>query len=146
MGGVQSKSAVISGATGSIFEMNGIYDKVDERCGGHRLYVKRGDANICLEHRDECWQAKPVSCKGKDVCWAYVPGGCKLKACTSRLWKVSGKAAGKGSGFHDAPNLKLVTGAKAQRQVRGGFLRACQHAPFPGPLSPPLPSPSPCLL
>jgi hypothetical protein len=136
MGGVQS--AVISGATdasGREMIINGIYDKVDERCGGHRLYVKRGDANMCLEHYEEKWKVKPMSYKGKDGCIAYVEGGCKLKACTSRVWRVY-EATGQRTGFHDAPNVKLVTGAEAQRQVRGGCLRARQHAPLsPNPPS-----------
>jgi hypothetical protein len=152
MGAVQS--AVISGATGAI---NGVYDEVNERCGGHRLYVKRGDASQCIEHFEGKWQVKSVSSKGTDKCIGQVAGGCELRECTSRVWRVSD-----GKAFHDAPDLKLVTGAEAQRQVRGGYppfptsvtSPSTLHTPpihpsnTPTPPSPPhLPTtPSPCFV
>ena len=139
----------ISGATGpTAAAINGAYDRTSEVCGGYALYAKRGDASTCIEHHEGDWQVKAVSSKGKGVCWAYVAGGCGLEACTSRVWRVwDGKA------HVDAPSVKLVAGAEAQRQVRGGCLHARQHAPPPqlqpppSPPIPPLPSPLfPCFV
>ena len=61
------------------------------------------------------------------ACFAYVAGGCALAACTSRQWTV---ADGKG-GWSDAPGVKMVTGAEAERKVSGCCLRAHQHALLP---------------
>jgi hypothetical protein len=139
----------ISGATGhNVSAINGAYDRTSKVCGGYALYAKRGDVGMCIEHRAGDWQVKHVSSKGKNGCTAYVAGGCGLEACTSRVWKVCD-----GDAWNDAPSVKLVAGAKARRQVRGGCLRARQHAhppqlqpalypPFPPPL-PPRPPPSP---
>jgi hypothetical protein len=118
----------ISGATGPhAAGINGAYDQTSEMFGGYTLYAKRGDASQCIEHFGGKWQVKAVSDKGsKDSCTAYVAGGCGLEACTSRVWNVyDGKA------WNDAPSVKLVAGAEAQRQVRGGCLHARQHAPPP---------------
>ena len=132
----------ISGATGvNAAVINGFYEPTQEKgLDGRALYAKRGDASMCIEHYGGKWQVKTVSSKGNNPCWASVAGGCGLDACTSRVWKV-----GDGKAFHDAPSVKLVAGAEAERQVRGGCLRARQHAhppqlqPMPPP-SPPLPS------
>ena len=137
----------ISGATGVFAAaINGFFEPTQEKGpDGRVLYVKRGDANRCIEHRTGDWEVKRVSAKGKDGAWAYVAGGCGLEACTSRVWKVT---EGKGTGFHDAPSVKLVAGAEAQRQVRGGCLHARQHAPPPQlqpPPSPPIPPLPPTL-
>jgi hypothetical protein len=103
----------ISGITGPFADaINGGYDRTSEVCDGYALYVKRGDASTCIEHYEGRWKVKPVSCKGTNVCSAYVAGGCGLEACTSRVWKV-----GDGKAFHDAPAVKLVAGAEAQRHV-----------------------------
>ena len=135
----------ISGATGDMSgSINGFYEPTQEKGQDDRvLYAKRGDASWCIEHYGGQWQVKPVSDKGTDGCFAYVAGGCGLEACTSRVWKV-----GDGKAFHDAPSVKLVAGAEAQRQVRGGCLHARQqHSPPPQlqpppfPPIPPLPSP-----
>ena len=140
----------ISGATGDYAAaINGFFEPTQEKgLDGRALYAKRGDASMCIEHYGGKWQVKAVSSKGKDSAWAYVAGGCGLEACTSRVWKV-----GDGKAFHDAPSLKLVAGAEAQRQVRGGCLHARQHAPPPqlqpppSPPIPPLPSPLfPCFV
>jgi hypothetical protein len=113
MGGVQS--AVISGVTGdNAAAINGIYDKVDERCGGYRLYVKRGDDRLCIEHFEGQWQVKPVSKKGQDGCLMRVEGGCKLRECTSRVWKVWDDD---GEAWNDAPSVKLVAGAAAEERA-----------------------------
>ena len=118
----------ISGATGdNAARINGFFEPTQEKGpDGRALYAKRGDASVCIEHFGGKWRVKPVSAKGKNSCWAYVAGGCGLEACTSRVWKVSD-----GKAFHDAPSVKLVAGAEAQRQVRGGCLHARQHAPPP---------------
>ena len=138
----------ISGATGhNVSAINGAYDRTSKVCGGYALYAKRGDASTCIEHYGGQWQVKPVSSKGKDAAWAYVAGGCGLEACTSRVWKLD-RDPGKGV-WNDAPSVKLVAGAEAERQVRGGCLRARQHAlpPQLQPFHPPShPSPLPCPL
>ena len=141
---------LISGAQGSnSFFINGVFKPTNEKGpDGRVLYVKRGDASWCIEHYGGQWQVKAVSDKGKNSCKAYVAGGCGLEACTSRVWTVyDGKA------WNDAPSVKLVAGAEAQRQVRGGCLHARQHAPPPqlqpppSPPIPPLPSPLfPCFV
>ena len=132
----------ISGATGvHAASINGFFEPTQEKgLDGRVLYVKRGDASQCIEHYGGQWEVKAVSEKGKSSAWAYVAGGCGLEACTSRVWRVwDGKA------HVDAPSVKLVAGAEAQRHVRGGCLRARQHAPPPQlqPRSPPAISPFP---
>ena len=114
----------ISGATG-IFAaaINGAYDRASEICGGFSLYVKRGDSSMCIEHFEGrvLWQVKRVSVKGKSNSYAYVDGGCPLEACTSRAWKV----AFDNLVHSDAPDVKMVTGVEANREVRG----CCQQPP-----------------
>ena len=134
----------ISGATGvHAASINGFFEPTQEKgLDGRLLYVKRGDASQCIEHFGEKWEVKPVSGKGKTNAWAYVAGGCGLEACTSRVWRVDDGTPGP---FVDAPSVKLVAGAEAQRQVRGGCLHARQHAPPPQlqpPPSPPIPPPA----
>ena len=132
----------ISGATGDCAaRINGFFEPTQEKgLDGRALYAKRGDASACIEHYGGNWQVKPVSHKGKDGAWANVTGGCGLEACTSRVWTVyDGKA------WNNAPSVKLVAGAEAQRQVRGGCPHARQHAPPPQlqpPPSPPIPPPA----
>ena len=117
----------ISGATGvNAAGINGAYYSTVETSDGHPLLRKRGDAGMLMEHFNGKWQVKTVSSKGKDVCYANVEGGCALAACTSRQWKV-----GDGKTFSDAPGVKMVTGAEAERKVSGCCLRAHQHALLP---------------
>ena len=136
----------ISGATGQMAPfVNGIFNPTKEKgLDGRVLYAKRESKHsydetptVWIEHQMGQWCVKPASGKGKDQNWANVAGGCGLEACTSRVWKVwDGKAQ------VDAPIVKLVAGAEAQRQVRGGCLHARQHAPPPRqqpPPSPPIP-------
>jgi hypothetical protein len=131
----------ISGGTcNSSCTINGGYDRTAEMSGGYALYSKRDNAGICMEHFNGLWQVKPVSSKGKTICYAYVAGCCAAEACTSRTWRVwDGKA------FHDAPSVKIVAGAEAQRQVEHHCMRALQHPCTPPCLSP-SPFPSPHLL
>ena len=115
----------ISGATGiNPGAINGGYDRTGEMCGGYALYRKRCDPRMCMEHHGGQWQVKPVSDKGTVNCFAYVAGGCAAEACTSRMWKVSN-----GVTHQDAPSVKMVAGAEAQRQVE----RRCMHASPPSP-------------
>ena len=104
----------ISGATGvHAAYINGFFDPTQEKgLDGRALYAKRGDASACIEHYEGTWQVKPVSGKGTGAGLAYVAGGCGLEACTSRVWKVT---EGKGTGFHDAPSVKLVAEAEVRR-------------------------------
>ncbi len=114
----------ISGATGvNATGINGAYYSTGETSDGHPLLRKRGDAGVLMEHFNGMWLVKSVSDKGKGSCFAYVQGGCALAACTSRQWKV-----GDGKTWSDAPGVKMVTGAEAERKVSGGCLRAHQHA------------------
>jgi hypothetical protein len=118
----------ISGATGPFAAcINGIYDRTSETSGGYALYCKRGDGSVCMEHRGGRWQVKNVAHKGKGNCLAYVAGGCAAEACTSRQWKVTfdDKA------FDDAPLVKMVAGAEAERQV--GCCRLHAAPPLPPP-------------
>ena len=120
----------ISGATGgNAASINGFFEPTQEKGpDGRVLYAKRGDASMCIEHYGGTWQVKAVSHKGTDGAWASVAGGCGLEACTSRVWMVDDGTPGP---LVDAPSVKLVAGAEAQRQVRGGCLHARQHAPPP---------------
>ena len=118
----------ISGTLGAVAAgINGAYYSTGETSGGHPLLTKRGDASMLIEHFQGNWHSKPVSSKGTGSCYAYVAGGCALAACTSRQWKVMD---GKG-GWSDAPGVKMVTGAEAERKVSGCCLRAHQHALLP---------------
>ena len=121
----------ISGATGLYAgAINGGYGRTGDICGGYVLYRKRCDPGIIMEHHDGMWQVKGVSGKGTAVGYAYVAGGCAAEACTSRMWKESFES---GSRFHDAPSVKMVAGAEAQRQVERRCMRALQHPPPPPP-------------
>ena len=105
----------ISGATGfNAAGINGLFEPTQEKgADGRVLYVKRGDSSMCMEHIAGMWQIKPVSSKGTDNCFANVEGGCAADACTSRQWMVSFD----NKTFSDAPHVKMVAGAEAQRQV-----------------------------
>ena len=104
----------ISGAAGvNAAAINGVYDITCETSGGYALYAKRGDSSMWIEHFVGKWQIKSVSDKGKANCFANVAGGCAAEACTSRQWKVSFD----NKTFSDAPHVKMLAGAEAQRQV-----------------------------
>ena len=122
----------ISGATCvHAANINGFFDPTQEKgLDGRLILIKRGDAGMLMEHRDGNWEVKPVSNKGTDNSSAYVEGGCALAACTSRQWRV---ADGQG-GWFDAPGVKMVTGAEAERMVSGCCLRAHQLALLPPPV------------
>ena len=120
---------VISGATGvNAALINGVLEPTQEKgLDGRVLYRKRGDGSVCMEHFGGKWQVKPVSLKGMAGFYACVEGGCALAACTSRRWKVTFD----GKNLSDAPGMKMVTGAEAERKVSGCCLRAHQHALLP---------------
>ena len=115
----------ISGATGvNAAGINGFFEPTQEKgLDGRLIFTKRGDASVLMEHFQGNWHSKPVSYKGRDCCSAYVAGGCALAACTSRQWKVLD-----GNNYIDAPGVKMVTGAEAERMVSCCCLRAHQHA------------------
>ena len=96
----------ISGATGpNAAAINGVYEPTQEKgLDGRKLYRKRGDSFVCMEHSHSKWQVKHVFNKGKDVSYAYVSGGCAAEDCTSRPWKVTD-----GATFQDAPLLTMVS-------------------------------------
>ena len=114
----------ISGATGIYAaKINGPFDPTQEKgLDGRVLYAKRGDKSMCMEHFGGKWQVKPVSYKGTANCYAYVLGGCGAEACTSRQWMVSFDT----KTFAEAPLVKIVVGAEAQRQVGCCCLHAHQ--------------------
>ncbi len=118
----------ISGATGvNAAGINGLFEPTQEKgADGRVLYAKRGDSSICMEHAVGKWQIKPVSSKGTDCFIAFCQGGCAAEACTSRRWMtfVHNKT------FSDAPHVKMVAGAEAQRQVGC----CCLHAHWNHPL------------
>ena len=118
----------ISGATGAkAAEINGFFEPTQEKgLDGRLILTKRGDAGMVMEHYNRQWQIKPVSDKGTVMSYAYIEGGCALAACTSRQWKV-----GDDKTWSDAPGVKMVTGAEAERKVSGCCLRAHQHALLP---------------
>ena len=117
----------ISGATGPwAAAINGPYDRTGEISDGYAVYSKRGDPSMCLEHRGERWQVKPVSNKGKSAAVAAVAGGCALEDCTSRVWRVDD-----GVPEHpliDQSSVKMATGRESERLVSGGCMRAHAHA------------------
>ena len=125
----RAEPVFISGATGvNAARINGVLEPTEEKgVDGRVLYRKRGDGSMCMEHFGGKWQVKAVSSKGTAGCYAYVQGGCALAACTSRQWTVSFD----GETFSDAPGVKMVTGAEAERKVSGYCLRAHQHALLP---------------
>ena len=120
---------VISGATGAkAAAINGVLEPTQEKgLDGRVLYRKRGDPSMIMEHRGGQWEVKAVSSKGTAAGYAYVAGGCAAEACTSRMWKVTFD----GATFHDAPSVKMVAGAEAQRQVERRCMRALHHPPPP---------------
>ena len=123
----------ISGAAGlHAASINGVYDRTSETSGGYAVYAKRGDGVMCMEHRDGAWEVKLVSHKGKAGGIAYVTGGCAPEACISRQWTVTLD----NKTFSDAPLVKMVAGAEAQRQVGCCCLHAHHHPPTCLPLLP----------
>ena len=118
----QPNVVFISGATGPhAAAINGAYDRTsettktnlwDDCC--YPILRKRGDANMMMEHLKELWQVKAASDKSTDSHYADVAGGCALEACTSRQWRVTD-----GKILVNAPGLKMVTGAEAERKVSG---------------------------
>ena len=115
-----------SGATGdNAAFINGFFEPTQEKgLDGRVLYAKRGDASMCIEHRTGDWEVKTVSNKGKGYCWAHVAGGCGLEACTSRVWRLDDGTPGP---HDDAPSVKLVAGAEAERQETQVAAEAHSH-------------------
>ncbi len=121
----------ISGATGNnAGAINGFFAPAQEKGSDGRFVLsKRGDTNMCIEHRGGQLQLKLVSSKGKDGCTAYVEGDCALQDCASRVWKVWEDQT-----FVDQASVKMATGSDAEQKVCGGCTRAHQHhAPAPHP-------------
>ena len=106
----------ISGATGTnAARINGFYEPTQEKgLDGHVLYCKRGDGSMCMEHLNGTWIVKPVSSKGTASGCAWVAGNCAPDACTSRQWTLYD-----GTSWINAPGVKMVAGAEAQRKVKG---------------------------
>jgi hypothetical protein len=111
---IEGDVVFISGATGVYAaEINGTFDRTSEMCDNYPLYVKRGNASMCIQHHKGDWNISSLSNIGKSICSAYVAGGCALEACTSRVWVETD-----GKGWNPAPGVKMVTGAEAKLQVR----------------------------
>ena len=84
------------------------------------IYAKRDDPSVVIEHFGGKWIVKTMSDFGTDNCYAAVESDCALEACTSHGWLLWDESAG----WNDAPDVKMVTGKVAERQVRGSFRRA----------------------
>ena len=105
----------ISGATGTNAALiNGPYDRTSETRDGYALHVKRGNASMCMEHVKGKWIVKTVSNKGTASGFAWVAGNCAPDACTLRQWNLCD-----GTSWSNAPGVKMVAGAEAQRKVNG---------------------------
>jgi len=53
------------------WRMNGFYEPTEERQNGRRVYVKHGDASLCLEFYKGFWRLKLSADKGKPApCFA----------------------------------------------------------------------------
>ena len=53
------------------WRLNGFYEPTDERQSGRRVYVKHGDASLCLEFYGGLWRLKLSADKGKPApCFA----------------------------------------------------------------------------
>jgi len=103
----------ISGAQGiSAPYVNGFWRAAADRQERRVVYVKVGDASMCIEHFGGKWQLKPLSNKGQNLSAAEVTGGCALEACTSRLWSLSD-----GETCVPQPRVKMLCGADAEREV-----------------------------
>ncbi len=120
-----AKPVFISGATGyRAAAINGPYSPTQEKGTNGRIkYSKDGDASLCIEHFAGKWQVKPVS--GKGVSYGSVQGGCALEYCASRAWNV-----GDNGKWTEQTNVKIVTGAEAEREVGRPCIvyRACHSA------------------
>jgi hypothetical protein len=128
----------ICGATGMYSAaINGFFEPTQD---GRALYTKRGDCSVCIEHFGGVWAVKTMEdlyawkelcqvevMQNRDFVFASVAGGRALEACTSHVWTEYD-----GASWSAATGVKIVTGAEAERQVRGSCRRACQHEPpFP---------------
>jgi hypothetical protein len=139
-GSTTLKPVFISGATGDrAGAINGPYSPTQEKgADGRVVNGKDGDASMCIEHfggewqvdASMCiehiggqWRVKHVEDKGKSACLGSVHGGCALEDCASRAWKLSDKLT-------DQPSVKIVTGAKTEREVGRPCIvyRACHSA------------------
>jgi hypothetical protein len=110
----------ISGATGiNAASINGPYERTSETSDGYALHIKRGNTSMCMEHFEGTWIVKPVSNKGTASGFAWVTGNCALDACTLRQWTLYD-----GTSWINAPGVKIVTGAEAQRKVNGCCMQA----------------------
>jgi hypothetical protein len=104
--------------------INGFYEPTQEKgLDGRVLYAKKSVPVISIEHYAGRWKIAPKGLKGFAGFVAHVEGGCGLDACTSREW-----LAFNGEDWTRPVDLKFFAGAEAERQVRGGCLRARQHA------------------
>ena len=53
------------------WRLNGFYEPTEERQSGRRVYVKHGDASMCLEFYEGFWRLKLSADKGKPApCFA----------------------------------------------------------------------------
>ena len=101
--------------------INGFFEPTQEKGGdGRVIYAKRDEPSVCIEHFGGHWQVKSMSERGTDNCFATVEGDCAIEACTSRVWYLWDDHAG----WNDAPDVRMLKGKAAERQVRGSCRRA----------------------
>ena len=108
-------SVVISGATGPLSNfVNGLfYPSREVGADGRRIYKKRGDHSVCLEHVEGYWSVKPMSVKGTPNYYANVQGNSALLDCSSRRWMLGD---GKGSSIPN-PAIRLVSQEQYTRET-----------------------------
>jgi hypothetical protein len=108
-------SVVISGATGPLSNfVNGLfYPSREVGADGRRIYKKRGDDSVCLEHVEGYWSVKPMSVKGTPNYYASVQGNSALLDCSSRRWMLGD---GKGSSIPN-PAIRLVSQEQYTRET-----------------------------
>jgi hypothetical protein len=102
--------------------INGFFEPTQEKgLDGRVRYAKKTTVVIRIEHYAGRWKIMPAAFNRGDFV-SQVEGGCGLDACTSP-WMVFD-----GEDWDFSPDVKLVTGAEAERQVRGRCMRARQSS------------------
>ena len=135
---IQASCVYLFGASGPLSHaINGSYDITHDVADGYNIYAKRDGDGIIIEHHGGCWGIKHLREKGTAATVANVEGGCVIDLCTSRPWRVGdGESAemkqSQGSRSYSgqfviAPNLKMLIGPDAEREVQHTFTRSHVH-------------------
>ena len=135
---IQASCVFLFGASGPLSHaINGSYDITHNVADGYHIYQKRDGDGMIIEHHGGCWGIKHLREKGTAATVANVEGGCVIDLCTSRPWRVGdGESAemkqSQGSRSYSgqfviAPNLKMLIGPDAEREVQHTFTRSHVH-------------------